>query len=187
MAAHDPTSPEGDPFYPPAVPTLVQCMHCGEVYDSYLIQWLIEPGLDGRPSGMWRCPTENCDGAGFGFDIFPLDSDFADERGACGWSDDEEDDVCDCDCDADCDCDCCETCDCGGEGCETCETDWLQVDGEDCIFSVEQDLPTLEQDDDVLEAPNDEPEDADRPPSPAKHHKRRGRQRIDDDDDAIPF
>ncbi len=37
--------------------------------------------------GFWMCPTPNCDGAGFTFDIFPTDPDHSANQ---GWSDDEE-------------------------------------------------------------------------------------------------
>ena len=43
MATYDPLDPAGDPFGPPAVPTSVGCLHCGQEYDSYLIEWRIEP------------------------------------------------------------------------------------------------------------------------------------------------
>lgn len=150
-------------------------MHCGEVYDSYLIQWLIEPDIEGKPMGMWRCPIEECDGAGFGFDIFPVDSDFADERGPCGWSDDDEDE------------DGFDECDCGEEGCDICDdADWLQVDGEDCIFSVEDEIESID-DEDWLESSEEGDDEADRPASPAKQQKRRGRQRRNDNEEDIPF
>jgi hypothetical protein len=37
--------------------------------------------------GFWMCPTPNCDGAGFTFDIFPTDPHHPANE---GWSDDEE-------------------------------------------------------------------------------------------------
>lgn len=89
MSRKDPTSPEGDPFYPPAISTLVHCLHCNEEYDSYRIEWRIEKSHDGSDHGFWCCPIEGCDGRGFGFDILPVDPHYRDERG--GWfSDDEE-------------------------------------------------------------------------------------------------
>jgi len=84
-----------DPFRPPAVPVEVQCLHCGEEYESYRIEWRESTGPDGRPQGFWCCPTPGCDGKGFGFDILPTDPTYRDERG--GWccddcEDEEEDD-----------------------------------------------------------------------------------------------
>ena len=42
--SRDPLSPEGDPFGPPAIPTLVGCLHCGEEYESYRIEWRYASG-----------------------------------------------------------------------------------------------------------------------------------------------
>jgi hypothetical protein len=80
---------ENDPFRPPDIPVLVQCIHCGQEYDSYLIEWVEEPGDDG---GFWCCPVEGCDGKGFGFDIFPVDPEYQDERGGWCYSEDEDED-----------------------------------------------------------------------------------------------
>jgi hypothetical protein len=88
MASYDPLDPAGDPFGPPAVPTMVGCIHCGQEYDSYRIEWRIEPDADGRPHGWWCCPIPGCDGKGFGFDILPVDPNYQDERG--GWVHDDE-------------------------------------------------------------------------------------------------
>ncbi len=92
MMANDPTDPENDPFYPPAIPTLVGCLHCGEEYESYQIEWRIETDTDGNPHGFWCCPTPGCDGKGFLFDIFPIDPDYQDERGGWVWTDDADSD-----------------------------------------------------------------------------------------------
>ena len=90
MADYDPLDANGDPFRPPALSTLVGCLHCGEEYDSYRIEWRVESDRDGRPHGFWGCPIENCDGKGFGFDIFPVDPDYRDENGDKMWTDDQE-------------------------------------------------------------------------------------------------
>jgi len=73
--------PETDPFHPPAIPTEVHCLHCNKEYESYLIQW--EESVDdmGVQRGFWCCPTDGCEGKGFGFDIFPTDPDYIDENG----------------------------------------------------------------------------------------------------------
>jgi hypothetical protein len=88
MPASDPLSPDGDPFGPPAIPTLVGCLHCGQEYDSYRIEWRIVQTHEGKPHGFWCCPIPGCDGMGFGFDILPVDPNYRDENG--GWFSDEE-------------------------------------------------------------------------------------------------
>lgn len=90
--AYDPLDPNADCFRPPAIPTLVGCLHCGEEYDSYKIEWRVHTNADGKQQGFWCCPTPGCDGCGFGFDIFPVDPDYRDENGDKMWiSDDDED------------------------------------------------------------------------------------------------
>jgi hypothetical protein len=90
VAAYDPLDADADPFRPPTLSTLVGCLHCGEEYDSYRIEWRVESDRNGRPHGFWCCPIENCDGRGFGCDIFPVDPDYRDENGDKMWMDDEE-------------------------------------------------------------------------------------------------
>jgi len=58
-----------DCFKPPDQPCQVQCLHCGHQYSSEEIIW-----CEGEDGGFWRCPIEGCDGAGFQFDIHPVDS-----------------------------------------------------------------------------------------------------------------
>lgn len=67
------------------------------MYDSYRIEWRIEPNRNGVPRGGWCCPIEGCDGKGFGFDILPTDPHYRDENGELMWCDDgdEEDQECD--------------------------------------------------------------------------------------------
>jgi hypothetical protein len=81
-----------DPFGPPAVPTLVGCLHCHQEYESYLIERRQEPDGHGVPRWWWCCPTEGCGGRGFGFDILPCDRDWTDEDGERMWSDDADED-----------------------------------------------------------------------------------------------
>jgi len=69
-----------DPFRPPDIPTEVCCMHCGEEYESYLIQWTAVHG-DDADDGFWCCPTPGCAGVGFCFDIWPTDPEWRDEHG----------------------------------------------------------------------------------------------------------
>jgi hypothetical protein len=69
----------------------VECIHCGEEYDSFRIEWRVEPDADGKSHGFWCCPMPGCGGMGFGFDIFPVDPDYRDENGELMWCDDDED------------------------------------------------------------------------------------------------
>jgi hypothetical protein len=78
----NPLEPDGDPFGPPAENTTVGCLHCGQEYDSYRIEWRVEDTANG-PHGFWCCPIPGCDGRGFGFDILPTDPNYHDEHG--GW------------------------------------------------------------------------------------------------------
>ena len=93
MPKHEP-NPETDPYRPPAIPTEVCCLHCGQEYESYLIQWREETDDRGHLHGFWCCPTPGCDGKGFGFDIFPTDPEYRGADGEPMWftvDDDEED------------------------------------------------------------------------------------------------
>lgn len=77
-----------DPFGPPRENTEVGCLHCGEVYESYQIEWREETDPTSTFDGHWCCPTPGCDACGFGFDILPTDPDYHDENG--GWVHDDE-------------------------------------------------------------------------------------------------
>ena len=88
MARDDPPDAGADSFGSPDFPTLVGCLHGGQAYDSYRIEWRIEPDATGKPHGSWCCPISGCDGRGFGFDILPVDPEDADEHG--GWVEDAE-------------------------------------------------------------------------------------------------
>ena len=89
---YDPLDAENDTFRPTAISTLVGCLHCGEEYDSYRIEWRVETDHNGRAHGFWCCPIPNCDGRGFGFDIFPIDPNYRDEDGNKIWVDESEED-----------------------------------------------------------------------------------------------
>ena len=67
----DPDAPIKDGMHPPTQPQLVGCLHCGEEYDSWRIEWRVND----RGHGFWCCPTPGCGGAGFGMDIWPADFD----------------------------------------------------------------------------------------------------------------
>ena len=90
--SYDPLDREADPFKPPEIPTEVCCLHCGEEYESYLIEWRIETDAEGQPHGFWCCPIPNCDGRGFGFDLLPTDPEYRDENGGWVWDDEDEED-----------------------------------------------------------------------------------------------
>lgn len=90
MSESQPPDADNDPFRPPKQPTLVGCLHCGEEYESYLIEWRESVAADGKREGFWCCPIPGCSGAGFGFDILPVDPNYRDENG--GWTSGTEDD-----------------------------------------------------------------------------------------------
>jgi hypothetical protein len=77
-----------DCFAPPKKPCECYCLHCHRVFmsDGIWFQKIInsQDGFD----GFWMCPTPNCDGAGFTFDIFPTDPSHPAND---GWSDDDGD------------------------------------------------------------------------------------------------
>lgn len=82
-----------DCFAPPKEPCECYCLHCRRTFmsDGIWFQKIIgDPmGLD----GFWMCPTPNCDGAGFTFDIFPTDPTHpANEGWGCDDGDEDEDD-----------------------------------------------------------------------------------------------
>jgi hypothetical protein len=90
--ACNPCSPEEDSFRPPRENTEVVCLHCGQKYDSYRIEWREFEKEDGTKQGFWCCPIEGCDGKGFCFDIYPTDPnypEYEDGRHLGGWFDDD--------------------------------------------------------------------------------------------------
>jgi hypothetical protein len=95
MPADDPPPPDVDDgrddcFAPPAEPCECYCLHCQRVVLSD--QMWYQAVVNGPPhaTGFWMCPTPNCGGAGFTFDIFPTDPN---HPANAGWtySDDDED------------------------------------------------------------------------------------------------
>lgn len=86
--ADDPRRRE-DQFAPPAEVCECYCLHCGRVFMSDQIWLQRVVGDKSGFGGFWMCPTPNCGGAGFTFDIFPTDPDHPANE---GWFDDEEDD-----------------------------------------------------------------------------------------------
>ena len=79
-----------DPMAPPEVPCECYCLHCGRTFMSDQM-WLqrVKGSRDGF-DGFWMCPTPNCGGAGFTFDIFPTDPDHPANEGWHYFDDDDE-------------------------------------------------------------------------------------------------
>ena len=78
-----------DHFAPPREPCECYCLHCRRVFMSSEIwfQRIIgDPFLD----GFWMCPTPNCGGAGFTFDIFPTDPNHPANEGWCDFDEDAD-------------------------------------------------------------------------------------------------
>lgn len=80
-----------DQMAPPMEACECYCLHCGRVFmsDQMWFQRVIgdKRGFD----GFWMCPTPNCSGAGFTFDIFPTDPNHPANAGWIDTDDDEED------------------------------------------------------------------------------------------------
>ena len=79
-----------DCFAPPRESCECYCLHCQRTFSSDEIWFQRVIGDPMGLEGFWMCPTANCDGAGFTFDIFPTDPDHPANE---GWTydDDEED------------------------------------------------------------------------------------------------
>jgi hypothetical protein len=86
--AHD-ARRQRDQFAPPAEPCECYCLHCNRVFMSDQIWFQRIVNSKDSLIGFWMCPTPNCGGAGFTFDIFPTDPD---HPANAGWSccDDED-------------------------------------------------------------------------------------------------
>lgn len=70
--ANDPRRRD-DCFAPPTEPCECWCLHCNRTFTSDGI-WFQKVVNDPNGfAGFWMCPTPNCGGAGFTFDIFPTD------------------------------------------------------------------------------------------------------------------
>lgn len=79
-----------DCFGPPEVPCECYCLHCHRTFMSDQIWFQKVRGARDGFDGFWMCPTPNCSGKGFTFDIFPVDPD---HPANAGWfSTDEYDD-----------------------------------------------------------------------------------------------
>src|SRR4051812_40245242 len=76
MGNDPPADPSGrDPMGPPDVPCECYCLHCGRTFMSDRMWFQRVIGARDGFRGFWMCPTPNCGGAGFCFDIFPTDPD----------------------------------------------------------------------------------------------------------------
>jgi hypothetical protein len=88
----DDSGPDGksDCFAPPREPCECYCLHCNRIFMSDRI-WL-QKVINGRDGfdGFWMCPTPNCGGAGFTFDIFPTDPNHPANE---GWHDSDEEEI----------------------------------------------------------------------------------------------
>ena len=86
-----------DHMAPPREPCECWCLHCRRTFMSSEMWFQRVIGDPQGFEGFWMCPTPNCSGAGFTFDIFPTDPQhpanagwhsFDDDEGE--WSDDED-------------------------------------------------------------------------------------------------
>lgn len=66
---------QNDQMAPPTEPCECYCLHCGRIFSSDLMWFQKVVGDESGFEGFWMCPTPNCGGAGFTFDIFPTDPD----------------------------------------------------------------------------------------------------------------
>jgi hypothetical protein len=83
---HDPNR---DPMGPPPVPCECYCLHCQRTFMSNGMWFQRVVGDPDGFDGFWMCPTPNCSGSGYQFDIFPTDPDHPDNE---GWSNDDGED-----------------------------------------------------------------------------------------------
>jgi hypothetical protein len=79
-----------DCFAPPREPCECYCLHCGRVFMSDGIWFQRVVGARDGFEGFWMCPTPNCGGSGFTFDIFPTDPDHPANEGWTYCDDEEE-------------------------------------------------------------------------------------------------
>jgi hypothetical protein len=87
--ANDPRR-QHDQMAPPMEPCECYCLHCGRVFMSDQIWFQKVIGDKDGFDGFWMCPTPNCSGAGFTFDIFPTDPTHPANAGWHYIDDDEE-------------------------------------------------------------------------------------------------
>jgi hypothetical protein len=79
---------DDDPMGPPKDACECWCLHCRRVFMSNEMWFQRVIGDPTGFKGYWMCPTANCDGKGFTFDIFPTDPEHPAND---GWVDDDGD------------------------------------------------------------------------------------------------
>ena len=84
---------EPDSMAPTKVPCECSCLHCGRTFMSDQMWFQRVIGDPNGFDGFWMCPTPNCSGAGFAFDIFPTDPHHPANDGWVYDDDEEEDDA----------------------------------------------------------------------------------------------
>ena len=95
---HEPTSPpddpdgRDDPMAPPREPCECWCLHCHRTFMSSEMWFQRVIGDPMGFPGFWMCPTHNCGGAGFTFDIHPTDPDHPANEGWTYTDDGDDDD-----------------------------------------------------------------------------------------------
>src|SRR5687768_7596480 len=88
--SNDSFDPRDDPMAPPREPCECYCLHCQRTFMSDEMWFQRVIGDKSGFEGFWMCPTPNCSGAGFSFDIYPTDPNHPANEGWCD-DDDEED------------------------------------------------------------------------------------------------
>ena len=83
---------DDDSMGPPKEPCECWCMHCKRTFMSDRMWFQRVVGDPQGFRGFWMCPTPNCGGAGFTFDIFPTDPDHPANDGWVSFEDDEDED-----------------------------------------------------------------------------------------------
>ncbi len=82
--------PRDDPMAPPRDSCECYCLHCQRTFMSDQMWFQRVIGDKNGFEGFWMCPTPNCSGAGFTFDIFPTDPDHPANDGWVDCDDEEE-------------------------------------------------------------------------------------------------
>ena len=91
-----------DSMAPPEIACECFCLHCRRVFMSDQMWFQRVRGARDGFQGFWMCPTPNCSGAGFEFDIFPTDPENCssgveffdtDEDEQCEWEEDLDEDA----------------------------------------------------------------------------------------------
>ena len=81
---------QADQMAPPEERCECYCLHCGRTFCSDGMWFQRVVGDPDGFEGFWMCPTPNCSGAGFTFDIFPTDPNHPANDGWHSFDDDED-------------------------------------------------------------------------------------------------